>query len=214
MRTARTLIRLGGCQGWSESLLSAHSFCRFCHVADNIYMKTFVLKQLWYLNKIATCSIDMNEILYFQLPKLVYIYIVKTQIRDELRENLLQSLLFFIFSSSLALSPTLVGSSGFKMVFVIVTSKLHDVWNHKVNVLLFAPYCLNALTLWFQTSCNFDVTITNGQVSFCSIPKSYYANYLPRKWKKTPLHVYYCWKTMSVYISWFFFICFSVAYES
>ena len=31
--TARTLIRLGRCPGWSESLLGAHSFCWFCHVA-------------------------------------------------------------------------------------------------------------------------------------------------------------------------------------
>ena len=33
MRTAKTLIRLGGCPGWSESSLCAHSFCWFCHVA-------------------------------------------------------------------------------------------------------------------------------------------------------------------------------------
>ena len=35
-RTAKTLIRLGGCPGWSESSLGAHSFCWFCHVADQI----------------------------------------------------------------------------------------------------------------------------------------------------------------------------------
>ena len=33
MRTAKILIRLGGCPGWSESLLGAHSCCWFCHVA-------------------------------------------------------------------------------------------------------------------------------------------------------------------------------------
>ena len=33
MRTAKTLIRLGGCPGWSESSLGAHSFCSFSHVA-------------------------------------------------------------------------------------------------------------------------------------------------------------------------------------
>ena len=33
MRTSKTLIRLGGCPGWSESSLGAHSFCRFSHVA-------------------------------------------------------------------------------------------------------------------------------------------------------------------------------------
>ena len=32
MRTAKTLIRLCRCPGWSESSLGAHSFCSFCHV--------------------------------------------------------------------------------------------------------------------------------------------------------------------------------------
>ena len=30
------LIRLGGCPGWSESSLGAHSFCWFCYVAAQI----------------------------------------------------------------------------------------------------------------------------------------------------------------------------------
>ena len=29
--SAKTLTRLGGCSGWSESSLGAHSFCWFCH---------------------------------------------------------------------------------------------------------------------------------------------------------------------------------------
>ena len=33
MRIAKTLIRLGGCPGWSESSLGAHSLCWLCHVA-------------------------------------------------------------------------------------------------------------------------------------------------------------------------------------
>ena len=32
-RTAKTLIRLGGCPGWSESSMGAQSFCWFCHEA-------------------------------------------------------------------------------------------------------------------------------------------------------------------------------------
>ena len=36
--TAKTLIRLGGCPVWSESLLGAHSFCWFCHVEAQITM--------------------------------------------------------------------------------------------------------------------------------------------------------------------------------
>ena len=38
-RTAKTLIRLGGCPGWSESSLGAHSFCWFCHVAAHIIIR-------------------------------------------------------------------------------------------------------------------------------------------------------------------------------
>ena len=42
MRTAKTLIRLGGCPGWSEPSLGAHSFCWFCHVVAHINTKNSV----------------------------------------------------------------------------------------------------------------------------------------------------------------------------
>ena len=35
-RTAKTLIRLGRCPGWSESSLGAQSFCWFCHVVTQL----------------------------------------------------------------------------------------------------------------------------------------------------------------------------------
>ena len=35
----RRLIRLGGCPGWSESSLGAHSFCWFCHVVAQILLQ-------------------------------------------------------------------------------------------------------------------------------------------------------------------------------
>ena len=38
MRTAKILIRLGGCPGWSESSLGAHSFCWFCHFAAHFLL--------------------------------------------------------------------------------------------------------------------------------------------------------------------------------
>ena len=34
----RRLIRLGGCPGWSESSLGAHSLCWFCHVTAHIFV--------------------------------------------------------------------------------------------------------------------------------------------------------------------------------
>ena len=36
-RTAKTLIRLGRCPGWSESLLGPQSFCWLCHVMAGEY---------------------------------------------------------------------------------------------------------------------------------------------------------------------------------
>ena len=36
MRTAKTLSRLGGCPGLSESSLGANSFCWFCHVVAHM----------------------------------------------------------------------------------------------------------------------------------------------------------------------------------
>ena len=35
-RTAKILIRQGGCPGWSESSLGAQSFCWLCHVAAHL----------------------------------------------------------------------------------------------------------------------------------------------------------------------------------
>ena len=40
MRTAKSLIRLGGCPGWSESSLGAQPHCWFCHeVAHMTFVK-------------------------------------------------------------------------------------------------------------------------------------------------------------------------------
>ena len=63
MRTAKTLIRLGGCPGWSESSLGAHSFCLFCHVAAHIYKPRIntEMKRRWGL-----CSKTNTEKNYFK----------------------------------------------------------------------------------------------------------------------------------------------------
>ena len=39
MRTAKTMIRLGGCPGWSESALGAQPHCWFCRVATNVFVQ-------------------------------------------------------------------------------------------------------------------------------------------------------------------------------
>ena len=38
LRTAKILIKLGRCPGWSESSLGAHSLCWFCHVVAHFIL--------------------------------------------------------------------------------------------------------------------------------------------------------------------------------
>ena len=56
-RTAKTLIRLGGCPGWSESSLGAQSLCWFCHVAAQVYTVYKLIKRnettLWFFYYVA-----------------------------------------------------------------------------------------------------------------------------------------------------------------
>ena len=64
---AKTLIRLGGCPGWSESLLGTHSFCWFCHVTaqmlfqgQNNHSIAVITQELNYLTWVEafTCLSD------------------------------------------------------------------------------------------------------------------------------------------------------------
>ena len=66
MRTAKTLIRLGGCPGWSESSVGAQPFCWFCHVADQIYCNGFIVTETWpkqrkYWCIFGSCFIQKKE---------------------------------------------------------------------------------------------------------------------------------------------------------
>ena len=55
-RTANTLIRLGGCTGWSESSLGAQSFCRFCHEAAHFIFTSSYLWNFCHINwQISSC---------------------------------------------------------------------------------------------------------------------------------------------------------------
>ena len=66
MRTAKTLIRLGGCPGWSESSLGAHAIllvlsCRgscFCVLLRFSLKSTYMTTNVWALYKQA---INLNE---------------------------------------------------------------------------------------------------------------------------------------------------------
>ena len=49
MRTAKALVRLGGCPGWFESSLGAQSLCWFCHVATQVLsLPLCAIGRLWF----------------------------------------------------------------------------------------------------------------------------------------------------------------------
>ena len=57
----RRLVWLGGCPGWSESSLSAHSLCWFCHVAAHIAIniKWLEMSDKYWGTKITTFDINI-----------------------------------------------------------------------------------------------------------------------------------------------------------
>ena len=52
----RRLTRLGGCPGWSESSLGAHSFCWFCHVVAQFVKPSFSLSHVMRKPVLAICE--------------------------------------------------------------------------------------------------------------------------------------------------------------
>ena len=65
MRTAKTLIRLGGCPDSFESLLGAQPFCWFCHVAAHLslrYLRRFKPKTM-------TCMCGIKYTVYTKFLK-------------------------------------------------------------------------------------------------------------------------------------------------
>ena len=68
MRTAKTLIRLGGCPGWTESSLGAHTFCWFCHAATHLTsvgrkQRNVLQGRIFYvLDSVNTKHSDFNQI--------------------------------------------------------------------------------------------------------------------------------------------------------
>ena len=55
MWTAETLIRLGGCPGWSESSLGAHSLCWSCHVTAH-FCPVVLQYDLWIKKLYKLCN--------------------------------------------------------------------------------------------------------------------------------------------------------------
>ena len=72
-RKAKTLIRLGGCPGWSESSLGAHSFCSFCHVVAHLCLvKNVQSMGIW--ESLKTSRYHTNVICYSTEYITVFLY--------------------------------------------------------------------------------------------------------------------------------------------
>ena len=65
MRTAKTLIRLGGCRGWSESSLGAHSLCWFCDEAAHIVVSFHVTAKIWKLQTSEKNAVIVLNLIWF-----------------------------------------------------------------------------------------------------------------------------------------------------
>ena len=67
MRTVKTLIRLGGCPGWSESSLGALSLCWFCR-AMALFLAAFCLsvQKAEHLMKIVHCVSGSKSWFYWR----------------------------------------------------------------------------------------------------------------------------------------------------
>ena len=61
LSTRRRLIRLGGCPGWFESLLGAHSLFWFCHEVAHTMIKTWRPSDQW-LKMSRACQNLQNDV--------------------------------------------------------------------------------------------------------------------------------------------------------
>ena len=79
-RTAKTLIRLCRCLGWSESLLGAQSLWLFCHVAAQVNLHDVYIQTHWYvtwtigdkMKWAATWRYQQNDLCAQRRPRSVY----------------------------------------------------------------------------------------------------------------------------------------------
>ena len=69
MRTAKTLIRLCGYPGWSESSLGAHSFCWFCHVAAQMWCALIYPTQCCYKTNKVMVLAKIHKVSMFDIIK-------------------------------------------------------------------------------------------------------------------------------------------------
>ena len=90
-RTERTLIRLGGCPGWSESSLGVHSFCWFWNVVAHLDTKCQLLTKRYTTQQISWmwCCVTVSCICL--TPSL------RTQFNPHLPNELIHHLYFIIF---------------------------------------------------------------------------------------------------------------------
>ena len=141
MRTAKTLIRLGGSPGRSESLLGAQAHCWFCCVvAQIIFFLCLMVPRLFSVHNIAWNFITSNCYWSFSVYAVIYSGsdIPRAPVNLCLGDIAEQSKLLF--------SPVLKIS--FATIFQCITYKsVHDC-QQSISILLFSSGWLR----WFRKS--------------------------------------------------------------
>ena len=69
-RTAKSLIRLGGCPVWSESSLGAQSFYWCCHEAAHFLLHTILRKRIHITTDCSTTYVKETLLIVLIVPKL------------------------------------------------------------------------------------------------------------------------------------------------
>ena len=91
------LIRLCGNAGWSESLLSAHHFCWFCHAAAQIVMNVCDINIIQLCSKIRIMEEPWKAILQeSSVSTLIYVQFIYTT-NENKKKIIFRILIFYIY---------------------------------------------------------------------------------------------------------------------
>ena len=84
--TVKTLIRLGGCPGWSESSLGAQTFCWFCHEVAHLWSNNDYYGnkwQKWWGNKKKLLHISCKVVVFMMFDFIFASYYTHSSIYEK-----------------------------------------------------------------------------------------------------------------------------------
>ena len=133
MRTAKTLIRLDGCPGWSKSSLGAHSFCWFCHVAAQFCFLFRLIQSEGY--DLRLCSSCADSFFFLKLAScfhkmfMISVSFIFLLSPKQTKENCWNDLPAKIFKTRLSLSMTKPTKWHVRQTKTQISLSIRQVWS-------------------------------------------------------------------------------------